>query len=326
MNIKWYESFFQTLPAFVENDSIINFKSKLEETLLKPNHGHFPDWNNAYNNIPENLASYAEFNQAILEIGSAEDLDAESHANLINHLKALMPWRKGPFKLFDTLIDAEWRSDVKWARISKHIQNLEHKHILDVGCGNGYYMLRMLGAGAKQVVGLDPNFLYLAQFYSLKKCLRSQVNAHLIPLPFEDLPHEFNFFDYVFSMGVLYHRRNPIEHLQKLYQHLNSDGTLCLETLVLDEDSITELIPPDRYAGMRNVWSVPSPKKILEWLSAAGFSHCKLIDMQQTTIDEQRATPWMTNYSLSNFLDPNDASKTIEQHPAPIRAVFLASK
>jgi len=30
--------------------------------------------------------------------------------------------------------------------------------------------------------------------------------------------------------------------------------------------------------------------------------------------------------SLSDFLDPGDQSKTIEGHPAPTRAIFIASK
>lgn len=326
MNIQWYEPWFRSLSSLLENDNLLTFKNKLEETLENPSHGHFPGWNQAYLNIPASVTSHINCNQAIIEIGKAHELDEKQQTELIQHLKALMPWRKGPFKFFDTLIDAEWQSNLKWQRITKHIHHLENKKILDVGCGNGYYMLRMLGAGAEQVVGIDPNLLYLAQFYALQKCLHKPLQAHLIPMPFEELPTELDYFDYVFSMGVLYHRRNPIEHLQKLYQHTSTTGTLCLETLVLDQTTSTELIPADRYAGMRNVWSVPTPAKVSEWLDLAGFKDCKLIDMQQTTIDEQRSTDWMTNYSLLNFLDAKDPNKTIEQHPAPTRAVFLATK
>lgn len=326
MNIKWYQPFFQSLTTLAENDNLQEFKNKLEEVLENPSHGHFPGWNNAYKNMPASITSHIKCDQSAIEIGEKHDLEEALHAELIKHLKALMPWRKGPFKLFGTLIDAEWQSNLKWQRIAKHINNFQDKKILDVGCGNGYYMLRMLGAGAEQVIGIDPNLLYLAQFYALQKCLHKPVPAHLFPLPFEELPTELNYFDYVFSMGVLYHRRNPVEHLQKLYQHTSSAGTLCLETLVLDQATATELIPADRYAGMRNVWSVPSTAKVLEWLELAGFKDFKLIDLQQTTTAEQRSTPWMKNYSLINFLDAKDPTKTIEQYPAPTRAVFLATK
>ncbi|MDG1938222.1 MAG: DUF1698 domain-containing protein, partial [Pseudomonadales bacterium] len=44
-----------------------------------------------------------------------------------------------------------------------------------------------------------------------------------------------------------------------------------------------------------------------------------------TTVEEQRATEWMTFQSLTDFLDPNDATKTAEGHPAPRRAVVVAT-
>ncbi|MBR9800034.1 MAG: DUF1698 domain-containing protein, partial [Gammaproteobacteria bacterium] len=41
---------------------------------------------------------------------------------------------------------------------------------------------------------------------------------------------------------------------------------------------------------------------------------------------EQRATDWMTYHSLSDFLDPADPSLTREGHPAPRRAVLIATR
>ena len=41
-------------------------------------------------------------------------------------------------------------------------------------------------------------------------------------------------FDTVFSMGVLYHRKSPIEHIEQLRNQLKDDGELVLETLVID--------------------------------------------------------------------------------------------
>ncbi|WP_122853349.1 DUF1698 domain-containing protein, partial [Pseudomonas viridiflava] len=37
-----------------------------------------------------------------------------------------------------------------------------------------------------------------------------------------------------------------------------------------------------------------------------------------------RGTEWMKYQSLSDFLDPEDHSKTIEGLPAPMRAVIVA--
>jgi tRNA (mo5U34)-methyltransferase len=77
---------------------------------------------------------------------------------------------------------------------------------------------------------------------------------------------------------------------------------------------------------MRNVGTIPGSKLLLSWLEEAGFSNAGIVDISKTTSREQRKTDWMTFESLEDFLDPNDSDKTIEGHPAPIRAVVLAQK
>jgi tRNA (mo5U34)-methyltransferase len=45
-----------------------------------------------------------------------------------------------------------------------------------------------------------------------------------------------------------------------------------------------------------------------------------------TTTAEQRSTSWMRFESLADALDPGDPSRTVEGHPAPVRAVVLGRK
>ncbi|MBP8127345.1 MAG: DUF1698 domain-containing protein, partial [Aeromonadaceae bacterium] len=52
----------------------------------------------------------------------------------------------------------------------------------------------------------------------------------------------------------------------------------------------------------------------------------RIVDQSVTTTDEQRKTAWMRNDSLAEFLDPSDSTLTIEGHPAPKRAVLIASR
>ena len=236
----------------------------------------------------------------------------------------LSPWRKGPFDLFGVHVDTEWRSDWKWSRVAPHL-DLRGKRVLDVGCGNGYYQWRMLGAGADSVIGIDPNWLFFCQFQAVQRYLPDLPAWHL-PFALEDLPAALEGFDTVFSMGVFYHRRSPIEHLLALKDCLLKGGELVLETLVIEGDENQVLVPEDRYAQMRNVWFLPSVPALERWLRRAGFRDVRCVDVSTTSVEEQRSTEWMRYQSLSDFLDPADHSRTIEGLPAPRRAVLVARK
>lgn len=240
-------------------------------------------------------------------------------------LLGLSPWRKGPFRLGGIKVDAEWRSDLKWARVADHIAALGGRTVLDVGCGNGYYTLQMLLAGARVVVGIDPGVLQVLQFAAVKK-MSGIRHAHVLPLRLEDLPAGSAVFDTTFSMGVLYHRRDPAGHLAQLLGTLRPGGELVLETLVLPGDGDTVIEPGPRYARMRNVWHLPTVAALEGWLQRAGFAGTRVVDVTATSTGEQRRTEWMTFESLAEALDPADPTRTIEGYPAPTRAVLLARR
>ncbi|MCG8909970.1 tRNA 5-methoxyuridine(34)/uridine 5-oxyacetic acid(34) synthase CmoB [Pseudomonas sp. DP-17] len=284
-------------------------------------HGDLERWLAAVDRLPELQAAAVELRERFSLEG---DCDEDTRAQLKLALQGLIPWRKGPFNLFGVHIDTEWRSDWKWERVSPHI-DLVGKRILDVGCGNGYYQWRMLGAGARSVVGVDPNWLFFCQFLAMKRYLPDLPAWHL-PFALEDLPEKLEGFDTVFSMGVLYHRRSPIDHLLALKDCLRRGGELVLETLVVEGDVNTVLVPEDRYAQMRNVWFLPSVPALELWLRRAGFTDVRSVDISRTSVEEQRATDWMRYQSLPDFLDPHDHSRTVEGLPAPLRATLVARK
>jgi len=286
-------------------------------------HGKFRDWEKAVDYLP--LLNPQTLDLVNSVTATADDLTDRQRLGIENLLRNLMPWRKGPYSLYGTEIDTEWRSDWKWDRVLPHISPLTHRTVLDVGCGSGYHMWRMIGAGAKLVVGIDPMQLFLCQFEAVRKLLGDDRRAHLLPLGIEQLP-ALQAFDTVFSMGVLYHRRSPLDHLLQLKNQLVSDGELVLETLVVEGDENTVLVPGERYAQMRNVYFIPSAAALKGWLEKCGFVDVRIADYAVTSTDEQRRTSWMTSESLAEFLDPNDSSKTIEGYPAPLRAVLVARK
>ncbi|MBK0094813.1 tRNA 5-methoxyuridine(34)/uridine 5-oxyacetic acid(34) synthase CmoB [Erwinia sp. S63] len=286
-------------------------------------HGKFRDWEKAVDYLP--LLNPQTLDLVNSVTATADDLTDRQRLGIENLLRNLMPWRKGPYSLYGTEIDTEWRSDWKWDRVLPHISPLTHRTVLDVGCGSGYHMWRMIGAGAKLVVGIDPMQLFLCQFEAVRKLLGDDRRAHLLPLGIEQLP-ALQAFDTVFSMGVLYHRRSPLDHLLQLKNQLVSEGELVMETLVVEGDENTVLVPGERYAQMRNVYFIPSAAALKGWLEKCGFVDVRIADYAVTSVEEQRRTSWMTSESLAEFLDPNDSSKTVEGYPAPLRAVLVARK
>ncbi len=236
----------------------------------------------------------------------------------------LHPWRKGPLRLGGVLIDTEWRSDWKWERIAPHIDLADHK-VLDIGCGNGYFGLRMLGAGAHFVIGIDPTILFVMQWLACRHFSGDILN-YVLPLGVEELPDIPVTFDTVFSMGVLYHRRDPLHHLARIRSMLKKNGSaMVLETLVLPQGRDEELlVPEDRYARMRNVWAVPGLRRLEQWVRAAGFRCVELVDVTATSTKEQRSTEWMRFESLDRALSKQDKARTLEGLPAPVRAVIIA--
>jgi tRNA (mo5U34)-methyltransferase len=273
--------------------------------------------------LPPISPSELELRQA-LRVGLPQDLAPGQEKMLLQLLQRLKPWRKGPLNLFGIEIETEWRSDWKWDRIRPHISPLADRRVLDVGCGNGYYLWRMRGEGAACVIGIDPMVIFLAQFLCCQHFIQDPA-VHVLPLGVDDLP-SLPLFDTVFSLGVLYHRRSPIDFLTQLHSQLRPGGELVLETLVVEGNEQTVLVPQDRYAQMRNVWFIPSVAALQRWLERVGFTEIALVNLNTTSLDEQRRTAWMEWESLADFLDPNDRSKTVEGYPAPLRAVLVAQK
>lgn len=291
--------------------------------LSHKRYGDLPRWEAALASLPSIHADSLHLDRGRVTLQSDTPLSSGTQAQLEDALRALHPWRKGPFELFGIHIDTEWRSDFKWDRVAPHIAPLTDRRVLDVGCGNGYHCWRMRGAGAREVIGIDPTPLFVVQFNALQRYINDDAVA-VLPMGIEAVPDELRAFDTVFSMGVLYHRRSPLEHLQVLRGCLRGKGELVLETLVIPGDETRCLVPRGRYARMGNVWFIPSSAMLVLWLEKLGWKNVRLVDETATTTDEQRSTDWMTFHSLANFLDPGDASRTIEGYPAPRRATVIA--
>lgn len=297
---------------------------QIEQGLSNERYGDLQRWQSVLNTLPVIPPDTIDLNSSTVTVSSQPAPDAAQTDSLRNLLLQLKPWRKGPYNIHGVHIDTEWRSDMKWDRLKQHISTLKNKVVLDIGCGSGYHSWRMLGEGAKLVVGIDPSPLFIMQFLAIKHFAGNHP-IHILPIGIESVPEKLRAFDSVFSMGVLYHRRSPLDHLLQCRDCLKPGGELVLETLVVEGDDQTALLPRDRYAKMRNVWFLPSATTARIWLERCGFTNIRIVDETTTTRQEQRKTEWMQYESLTDFLDPDNPTLTVEGYPAPRRAILIAT-
>ncbi len=303
---------------FASLEALERFRNQLTDSNSRLNQ-YDP---NSYDTSNYHPSSY-DLNSHAINVKANPALSHAQREELQQHLMGLHPWRKGPFELFGLLIDTEWQSHKKWQRLEQAFDTLEGERILDIGAGNGYYGWRMLGKGADLVVGIDPTFKFVLQWQAIRTFLPKSLANFVLPIGVEQLPDQLKCFDRVFSMGVLYHRRSPFDHLYQLKNTLKPNGHLILETLIIDGKLGEVLVPDGRYAKMRNVWFIPSTDTLMQWLKRVGFSQIELVDVSPTTCEEQRRTEWMTFESLSDFLN-DEQTMTIEGHPLPKRALVKA--
>ena len=318
-----YQSLWEKLVEQSAGDWANQLNPLLESKFDVSNNGNLKQWIAVLDALPEVTNSNFHCDR-IVSMGGTE-APPVSDNDIDDLLRRLHPWRKGPLEISGVHIDTEWRSDWKWDRLRSHIAPLDGRSVLDVGCGNGYHCWRMYHEGADWVLGIDPTLLFVMQYLACKH-FALDLPVWVLPLGIEELPCNTPRFDTVFSMGVLYHRRSPIDHLYELQNLIRPGGELVLETLVVDGPRGYSLMPSGRYAQMRNVWFLPSCETLCSWLERCGFVNVRIVDVTKTSTQEQRSTDWMQFQSLADFLDPDDPEKTIEGYPAPTRAIAIAER
>ncbi len=287
------------------------------EKILKERQKWF-EWKNIkpiYDKVMKFQVPSSEF-----DIDDIITIKTEENPEILKLAKMLIPWRKGPFKINDIFIDSEWKSYIKWNCLKPHL-NLKNKDILDVGCNNGYYMFRMLEFSPKSITGFDPSALFNLQFEFINSFIKSNIEYKLLGV--EHIPFYEKKFDVIFCMGVLYHRRDPIDMLKELKAGLKKNGEIILDTLMI-EGSGEYVLSPMRYAKMKNVYFIPTLKALYNWIERAGFKNIEFIGKRYTTTNEQRKTDWIEGESLESFLNKSQ-TKTIEGFEPPLR-VYLKLK
>lgn len=256
-------------------------------------------------------------------LGDAVSVKGEAPQNIEETARLMMPWRKGPFALFDTYIDSEWRSNVKYNLLRKHF-DLKDKRVADIGCNNGYYLFRMQEDAPKLLVGFDPSPLFKTQFDFINHFVKSDIVYELLGV--EHVEFYEQKFDTIFCLGVLYHRSDPVAMLKSLYKGLDKKGELFLDTFYIEGEDEMCLTPASSYSKIPNIYFVPTINALKNWCLRAGFESFEVLETSKTDASEQRKTSWIEGQSLEDFLDKEDSSKTVEGYPAPARVYIRAKK
>lgn len=275
--------------------------------------------------LPEKKTELFEINDGEIFIGKRDELNAEEHELLRKAIYALIPWRKGPYSLFDHKIDSEWVLKSKWERVSPLLDNPAGRRIIDIGGNNGYFSFRLLKYDPKFILNIDPSGRCYFQFHLFQRFLQEQrIQFELLGV--EDCPLMPNFFHTALFMGIIYHCRAPIDALQQVLSCLKPGGQMIFESITVPGDGPTSLSVPDRYAKMRNCWFIPTKDCMVSWAHKAGFKEIEIVSDIAHPASEQRKTELMPYESFEDFLDPEDATKTAEGYPAPRRTIVVARK
>lgn len=307
--------------APLERDAILNLRRGLQLRLFAPQVSKYRE---AVQSVRDIESDWFDFSDAVV-IGQGSELSTEQQQRFYQSLQTFCPWKKGPFELFGINIDAEWRSDWKWARILPHIQSLKNRKVADIGCHNGYFMFRMAHQQPDCVIGFEPVAKHFWNFQLIQNIVRQEMLTFEL-LGVEDIDLYPNFFDTIFCLGILYHHRDPIGLLEKIWKALAFKGEIVIDCQGIPGELPVALTPRQRYAQARGIWFLPTLSCLENWMARAGFTQIKCIFAEPLSVDEQRRTAWADIDSLPEFLNPENPSLTIEGYPAPWRYYVIARK
>tara|TARA_X000000368_G_C23043880_1_gene718236 strand:- start:782 stop:1534 length:753 start_codon:yes stop_codon:yes gene_type:complete len=174
-----------------------------------------------------------------------------------------LPYRK---YLFDELIDIYSEDYFK------------NKRFLEIGPRDGEDTFRLEALSPKEMVIFDlpdkteNNLTWIKKLKTNYKFIENNF-MYIVKDEFDSLGK----FDLIYFTGVLYHNPEQLRFLQKIYQKLNDNGVLVLESATTRQRSlinknVVEILYPSTYRGTTTITHLPSKKAILSWLKMVGFN------------------------------------------------------
>ncbi|MEM9026724.1 MAG: DUF1698 domain-containing protein, partial [Verrucomicrobiota bacterium] len=149
--MRFPERFFTSLRKTQDLAWMLDLETQVREVYAEDQHGDTACWDAAMASLPvlKNIVPDLHSGRVGFSAQGSTSYDRQA---LEACLRKFHPWRKGPFQVDEILIDTEWRSDWKWDRLEGAIEPLAGKAVLDIGCGSGYHLWKMVGAGARLAI------------------------------------------------------------------------------------------------------------------------------------------------------------------------------
>ena len=323
---RWYNArhpYSRYRKALLQREKLFLFRKEASAVLDKEFNNR---WHVNLSGLKESRGVSVDFSSDTVRFGVRREIPDDQYDLLGKTLNDLKFWRKGPFSYFDISVDAEWQSNIKWDRVIGLIDpDLENKTVCDIGCNNLYYMYRMLPRNPSLVIGIEPVAKYFFHYY-MNDLFYHTPKIHFELMGIDDLGLFEKFFDVVFCMGILYHRRNPLLSLESMAASMKKGSLLVMETAGIPGGDPVCLFPEGRYMKAPGWWFLPTIPALKNMLARTGFGDIEIHGVFDSTTEEQRVTEWTTDESLAEFLDPVDPSKTVEGYPAAKRIYLTARK
>jgi len=162
-------------------------------------------------------------------------------------------------------------------------ERLDGKSVLDIGAWDGFYSFEAERRGAARVLATDEfswgggGWGSKDGFELARRALRSRVQD--LKVDVLDLsPDRIGMFDLVLFLGVLYHMRNPMLALERVFNVTRNQ--LILEThvdMLWTRRPAMAFYPNDELQRDPTNWCGPNPAAVKAMLHAVGFRQVKRV-------------------------------------------------
>jgi SAM-dependent methyltransferase len=208
--------------------------------------------------------------------------------NKIEELGELQPWNHSielPYgiKTIDKEHVSHGKNLIKWSRIEKYIHELgvKNKQVLDVGCSEGFFSLKLEELGAKEVIAIDADKLRIKKARFISDILGTSNITYEVADIFDAGIEKYGHFDFALCMGFLHRVTYPYKAIQQLTK---MSDTILFEWKSLREGSFN--LPMMKFCGGQSkdsnkysaLYWLPSVQCIVDILETLGFEHNLIID------------------------------------------------